>query len=106
MPDGATYVFVGGALSEMIVNDESVLEEELDSLRKQLAEKEAALEASLTTITDQEAQITNIVKEVKELKAGITSRFDGEEKKENKKGGDVVNSAQSALENLKQKRRK
>ena len=106
MPDGATYVFVGGALSEMIVTDESVLEEELDSLRKQLAEKEAALEASLTTITDQEAQITNIVKEVKELKAGITSRFDGEEKKENKKTGDVVNSAQSALENLKQKRRK
>ena len=106
MPDGATYVFVGGALSEMIVNDESVLEEELNDLRKQLAEKEAALEASLTTITDQEAQITNIVKEVKELKAGITSRFDGEEKKENKKGGEAVNSAKSALENLKQKRRK
>ena len=106
MPDGATYVFVGGALSEMIVNDESVLEEELDNLRKQLAEKEAALEASLTTITDQEAQITNIVKEVKELKAGITSRFDGEEKKENKKTDNVVNNAKSALENLKQKRRK
>jgi ATP-dependent protease ClpP protease subunit len=106
MPDGATYVFVGGALSEMIVNDESVLEDELNDLRKQLAEKEAALEASLTTITDQEAQITNIVKEVKELKAGITSRFDGEEKKENKKTDNVVNNAKSALENLKQKRRK
>jgi hypothetical protein len=106
MPDGATYVFVGGALSEMIVNDENVLDEELASLRKQLAEKEAALEANAITITEQQAQITNIVKEVKELKAGITSRFDGEEKKENKKGGEIVNDAKSALENLKTKRRK
>jgi ATP-dependent Clp endopeptidase proteolytic subunit ClpP len=106
MPDGATYVFVGGALSEMIVNDENVLDEELASLRKQLAEKEAALEANAITITEQQAQITNIVKEVKELKAGITSRFDGEEKKENKKGGEIVNDAKAALENLKTKRRK
>jgi ATP-dependent Clp endopeptidase proteolytic subunit ClpP len=106
MPDGATYVFVGGALSEMIVNDENVLEEELASLRKQLAEKEAALEANAKTIAEKDAQITNIVKEVKELKAGITSRFDGEEKKDNKKGDTVTNSALSALENLKNKRRK
>jgi hypothetical protein len=40
------------------------------------------------------------------LKAGITSRFNGEEKKENKKDEVITNSALSALENLKTKRRK
>lgn len=106
MPDGATYVFVGGALSEMIVNDENVLEEELENLRKQLAEKEAALSANAETIANQEAQIVNILKDVKDLKAGITSRFDGDDKKDNKKGDAVTNNALSALENLKNKRRK
>lgn len=106
MPDGATYVFVGGALTEMIVNNDNVLEDELATLRQQLAEKEAELQANVTTIAEQNAQITNIVKEVKELKAGITSRFDGDSKKDNKKDDAITNQALSALENLKTKRRK
>lgn len=105
MPDGSTYIFTAGELTEIVEADNS--NDELEALRKQLAEKEAELEANATKIAEQEATITNIVKEVKELKAGITSRFDGEEKKDNKKGGDaIVNDAKSALENLKQKRRK
>lgn len=104
MPDGSTYIFTAGELSEIVEADNS--NDELEALRKQLAEKEAELEANATKIAEQEATITNIVKEVKELKAGITSRFDGEEKKYNKKGETITNSALSALENLKQKRRK
>jgi ATP-dependent Clp endopeptidase proteolytic subunit ClpP len=104
MPDGSTYIFAAGELTEIVVVDD--VNEELDALRKQLAEKEAELQANATKIEEQEAQITNIVKEVKELKAGITSRFTAEEKKENKKGEPVTNNALSALENLKNKRRK
>jgi ATP-dependent Clp endopeptidase proteolytic subunit ClpP len=106
MPDGSTYVFSAGALQEIRVVEEDSAMKEIDELKRQLAEKEAALQASATTISEQEAQITNIVKEVKELKAGITSRFNGEEKKENKKDEVITNSALSALENLKTKRRK
>lgn len=104
MPDGATYVFAGGILQEMIVNDDNVLEQEVEDLKKQLAEKEAALSANAETIANQEAQITNILKEVTELKAGITSRFDGDKKKDN--GKEVTNNALSALENLKNKRKR
>ena len=107
MPNGSTYVFSAGELTQ-IVEASNDANEELEALRKQLAEKEAELQANAQTIEEKDAQITNIVKEVKELKAGITSRFDGEEKKDkDKKGGDaIVNDAKSALENLKQKRRK
>jgi hypothetical protein len=106
MPDGSTFVFSAGALQEIRVVEEDSAMKEIDELKRQLAEKEAALEANAITISEQEDQITNIVKEVKELKAAITSRFDGEEKKENKKGGEIANDAKSALENLKTKRRK
>jgi hypothetical protein len=107
MPDGSTYVFVDGALSEIKeVEVEDAAQAELEALRKQLAEKEAELQANAETIAAQDAQITNIVKEVKELKAGITSRFDGSEKKENKKEGAIVNDAAAALANLKNKKRK
>lgn len=107
MPDGSTYVFVAGELTQIVEAVDDKANEELEALRKQLAEKEAELQANATKITEQEATITNIVKEVKELKAGITSRFDGEEKKDkDKKGDPVTNSALSALENLKNKRRK
>jgi ATP-dependent Clp endopeptidase proteolytic subunit ClpP len=102
MPDGSTYIFLAGELTEIVVSGDV----ELDALRKQLADKEAELQASAVTIAEQEVQITNIVKEVKELKAGITSRFDGAEKKEKKEAGKVVvNDAKTALENLKNKRK-
>ena len=106
MPDGSTYIFLAGELTEIVLMADP--NEELDALRKQLAEKEAELSANATKIEEQAAQITNIVKEVKELKAGITSRFTAEEKKENKKEteGPITNQAASALENLKNKRRK
>ena len=106
MPDGSTYAFSAGKLVEIAPAEAEQMEQELEDLKKQVAEKEAALEANAKTIAEQETQITNILKEVKELKASITSRFDGEEKKENKKGEVVVNNALSALENLKTKRRK
>jgi len=106
MPDGSTFIFVAGELTEIVLVDNSSAE--LEALRKQLAEKEAELQANATKIAEQEETITNIVKEVKELKAGITSRFD-DDKKKGKKGGDddpIVNHAAAALENLKNKRRK
>lgn len=105
MPDGSTFIFVAGELTEIVLVDTN---QELDALRKQLAEKEAELQANATKIAEQEETITNIVKEVKELKAGITSRFDGDKKKDKKSGDDdpIVNHAAAALENLKNKRRK
>jgi hypothetical protein len=106
MPDGSTFVFSAGALQEIRVVEEDSAMKEIDELKRQLAEKEAALQASATTISEQEAQITNIVKEVKELKAGITSRFDGQQPNQNTNTGAIVNHAASALENLKNKRRK
>lgn len=107
MPDGSTYVFSAGELTQIVEAVDDSANEELEALRKQLAEKEAELQANAQTIAEKDAQITNIVKEVKELKAGITSRFEGEEKKDkDKKGEPVTNSALSALENLKNKRRK
>lgn len=106
MPDGNTFIFVAGALTEIVLVAD--LNEELDALRKQLADKEAELQANATKIAEQEEVITNIVKEVKELKAGITSRFNDDKKKDKKDGDDdpIVNHAASALENLKNKRRK
>lgn len=103
MPDGSTFVFSGGALAEVIVP----VDDELATLRQQLADKEAELAANATALTEKETQLTNLIKEVKELKAGITSRFDGESKKENNKTDEpVTNSAKSALENLKNKRKR
>ena len=106
MPDGSTFIFVAGELTEIVLVADP--NEELDALRKQLADKEAELSASATKIAEQEATITNIVKEVKELKAGITSRFNDDKKKDKKNSDDytIVNHAALALENLKNKRRK
>lgn len=106
MPDGSTFIFVAGELTEIVLVADP--NEELDALRKQLADKEAELSASATKIAEQEATITNIVKEVKELKAGITSRFNDDKKKDKKNSNDdtIVNHAALALENLKNKRRK
>lgn len=107
MPDGSTYVFVDGALSEIKeaeVEDEA--QAELEALRKQLAEKEAELLASADLLAEKETQILNIAKEVKELKAGITSKVIVDSKKDPKEGeGAEISAAQRALTNLKQKRK-
>lgn len=105
MPDGSTYVFTDGALSEIKEAEvEDAAKEELEALRKQLAEKEAELQANSVIISEQQTQITNIAKEVKELKAGVTSRFSEDFKKDPKEDGEV-SAAKRALTNLKQKRK-
>lgn len=107
MPDGSTYVFVAGALTEIVEAEiEDAAKEELEALRQQLADKEAELLASADLLAEKETQILNIAKEVKELKAGITSKVIVDSKKDPKEGeGAEISAAQRALTNLKQKRK-
>lgn len=106
MPDGSTYVFASGSLTEIKEADSSSIEIELEDLKQKLAEKEAELQASAEKIALQEDQIVNIVKEVKELKTGITSRLNIDMKKDPKEGeAGELSAAQKALTNLKQKRK-
>lgn len=106
MPDGSTYVFAAGALSEIREAEGASVEIELEALRQQLAEKEAELQANAGLLAEKETQILNIAKEVKELKAGITSKVIVDSKKDPKEGeGSEISDAQRALTNLKQKRK-
>jgi hypothetical protein len=86
------------------VKEKSIVENPY--IQQKIAEKEAELQANVATIAEQNAQIVNIMKDVKDLKAGITSRFDGDSKKDNKKDDVITNQALSALENLKNKRKR
>lgn len=106
MPDGSTYVFAAGALTEIKEAEDTSIEIELEALKQQLADKEAELLASADLLAEKETQILNIAKEVKELKAGITSKVIVDSKKDPKEGeGAEISAAQRALTNLKQKRK-
>lgn len=96
MPDGQTYIFVGGVLTEIVepvdANAERIaqLEQELEQAKAEAQAKTDALEAVKT--------------EVVALKKEIKSTFKVE-KVEKKEEPIVVNSALSALEKLKEKRK-
>lgn len=99
MPDGQTYIFVGGVLTEIVEAQVDDNAEKIAELEKQLADAKAEIEAKNTALTE----ASNVVATLKkEIKSSFTAK--PAEKKEEK--NEVVNSAKSALENLKNKRRK
>lgn len=68
MPDGTTYVFVGGVLTE-IVPVSTDAEEQLQQMEEEIADLKSQLATS-------KANFVTLQNEVKNLKKGITSRFD------------------------------
>lgn len=99
MPDGQTYIFTGGVLTEIVEAQVDDNAEKIAELEKQLAEAKAEIEAKNEALTE----ASNVVATLKkEIKSSFTA------KPAEKPNGDlpVVNSAKSALENLKNKRRK
>lgn len=98
MPDGQTYIFVGGVLTEIVEAQVDDNAEKIAELEKQLAEAKAEIEAKNTALTEASNVVATLKKEIKSSFTAVKA-----EKKEEK---EVVNSAKSALENLKNKRRK
>lgn len=100
MPDGQTYIFVGGVLTEIKeAEPEDASAEKIAELEKQLAEAQA-LNASKDEALKEASDVVATLK--KEIKSSFVAK--PAEKKE--KEGEVVSSAKTALENLKNKRRK
>lgn len=106
MPDGRTFTFAEGVLTAIVEAEEpDANAERIAELEKQLAEAQATATANATKVEEQETIIAEMKANTKELKAKITSKFEDVEPKEIKEDA-PVNSALSALKNLKQKRNK
>ena len=99
MPDGQTYIFVGGVLTDIKEVEADETSEEIEDLKRQLAEAQSQIEAK-------DLQITEIANEVKAMKKEIKSSFKAEPIVAKKDDDKQVSEASKALENLKQKRRK
>lgn len=105
LPDGKTFVFVDGELTEIIEMEEGVdsedMQAQLDALRLENEQlKTAKLEAQ-TEVETQKELVVNLTKEVKEFKKQITSRFDFDSKKDKEEDGIELSPAQKALNKLK-----
>ena len=108
MPDGVTFVFAAGELTEIVEaegGDETEdMQAQLDALR---LENEQLKTAKLDANTEVEAQkqlVVNLTKEVKEFKKQITSRFDFDSKKEKIEDGAELSPALKALNELKKRK--
>jgi len=99
MPDGTTMIFSGGILTEIKEAEVDDNAEKIAELEKQLAEAKAQVEAK-------DSQIEEIANEVKAMKKEIKSTFKAEPVVAKKQEEQTTSDAKSALENLKQKRRK
>lgn len=109
MPDGVIYTFTDGILTGIAEPEApDANAERIAELEQQLAEATALAEANATAVTEKESIIAEMKKATKDLKAKITSKFEEVEPKEKKEVvvDTPVNSAKSALENLRNKRRK
>jgi len=105
LPDGKTFVFAGGELTEIIEMEEGAdsedMQAQLDALRLENEQlKTAKLEVE-TEVETQKELVVNLTKEVKEFKKQITSRFDFDSKKDKKEDGAELSPAQKALNKLK-----
>jgi ATP-dependent Clp protease protease subunit len=81
LPDGSSYVFVGGVLTE-IMPVSTELEIEIEDLKRQNAELQEQLNLANANFTELQNEVVN-------LKKGITSRFDVNNKREPNKGADA-----------------
>lgn len=105
LPDGRTFVFVAGELTEIIEAEE---ESELDIANARIAELEAERDAAIAARATSDTQLETIRTEVVALKSSIMSRYKVDSKKE-KPGKDIgapTDRSAGAREYLNQKRRK
>ena len=112
MPDGKTFVFVGGELTGITEPEapegeeapEEDMQAQLDALRLENEQlKTAKLEVD-TEVTTQKELVVNLTKEVQEFKSKITSRFEFDSKKEKSEEGAELSPAKRALNKLKNKK--
>ena len=99
MPDGNTYVFSAGVLTEIREaeaegEDIEALKAENESLKTQLAE----IQASLTKeVEEKEARIVSMTKEIKDFKSQIFSKLEVDEKKNPKEDKEETKSAYASM---------
>jgi ATP-dependent Clp endopeptidase proteolytic subunit ClpP len=101
MPDGKTFVFVSGELTEIVEEEASTeddMEAQLDALRLENEQLKTAKVETETELETQKELVINLTKEVTDFKTQITSRFEVETKKEK---DEVVNELSPALKALK-----
>lgn len=107
MPDGQTFVFAGGVLTEVI----EAVEEEADAsaeriaqLEQQIAEMQASVDAKAVEVSEKDEIIAKMKADTKELKSKITSKFEEVEPKIVKKE-DTNESPYKAMVNKIKKRK-
>lgn len=113
MPNGETYVFAAGELTEIIVpaeeeeEDVEALKAENESLKEQLEAMNAEKETLTNQLTEKSDTLEEVEKEVLALKKSITSKFDIDVKAEKKeiKENSKDSEAMKALAKLKEKRK-
>ncbi len=91
MPSGETFVFEGGELKEIKPKeeeeeDEESLKEEIENLKKQLAEVNAKSENETEALAEANEKIKAIKKDFKNFKASLVSDFNYEGKTKRKEG--------------------
>ncbi|KGO88093.1 hypothetical protein Q765_03295 [Flavobacterium rivuli WB 3.3-2 = DSM 21788] len=106
MPDGTVYKFDAGELKEIVSPDEETLTPE--QIAELIAERDSLKEENeqlKTETTAAQAQLQDIEKDVTQLKAQVTSKFDLSTKKDSKKiitGADRTAGMKAYLESKKQ----
>lgn len=99
MPDGQTYIFAGGVLTEIVEAQVDDNAEKIAELEKQLAEAKAEIEAKNEALTE----ASNVVATLKkEIKSSFTAK---PAPKKEKEGDEVKSSYKELVEKAKNKRR-
>jgi len=99
MPDGQTYIFVGGVLTEIVEAQVDDNAEKIAELEKQLADAKAEIEAKNTALTEASNVVATLKKEIKSSFTAVKS-----EKKE-ESTTEVKSSYKELVEKAKNKKR-
>jgi uncharacterized coiled-coil protein SlyX len=107
MPDGQTFVFVAGLLTEVIeaeTEEADASAERIAQLEQQLADFQANIEAKELVIEEKESIIAKMQADTKELKSKITSKFEDVEKVEAKKEAETESGYKGMVNKIKNKK--
>ena len=99
MPDGQTYIFVGGVLTEIVEAQVDDNAEKIAELEKQLADAKAEIEAKNTALTEASNVVATLKKEIKSSFTAVKS-----DKKE-ESTTEVKSSYKELVEKAKNKKR-
>ena len=107
MPDGQTFVFADGVLTEVI----EAVEEEADAsaeriaeLEQQIAEMQANVDAKATEVEEKDAIIAQMKADTKALKSKITSKFEEVEPKVVKKDEAIESPYKTMVNKIKKRK--